>query len=1211
MANKEYELAIRIAGMIDSSLESSCNLTKKQLRSVAKEAASANKDGVSFLSAMNNAGSGIDSMWNGATTAVKTTAEVLLAAGAAAGVAGGIIINMGSDFESAFAGVKKTVDATDQQLADLEEGLRDMAKNKPQTAVELAEIAEAAGQLGIQTDNIEEFTDVMADLKVATNLGDEGASQFAKFANITNMAQDKFGNLGSTVVELGNNMATTESDIVDMAMRLAGAGTQVKMSEADIMGFSAALSSVGIEAEMGGSAMSKMMINMQLAVETGLDAWKPLEETMARTGHTAEDAENAVAKGGSALKNFAAATGQNSKQLRESVKAAQKSAGSLQDFADVANMTSEEFSAAFKDDAAKALSAFISGLNDTDRLGQSAIVTLDSMDIKEVRLRDTLLRAANASGLFNTSLDMANSAFKENTALTKEAEQRYATFESRVDMIKNRVTDMGITFYQSFRDPLSDCLDVAMQFTANDDFLNSESIENAAKSFKKNIPTVVRELGEAKDAVMDFAAPVIELGDWMIENPDVIAGGLAGIGTTIAALKVAQTVTQVATAMNALRIAMMSNPVTAAIGIAALAGGAIVGISTKMKIANAEIKKQNLAEHFGDISLTLGELQEVASQIIGKKVIKDLSLAMGELEKVSDIAKDLSNSSESLNKLSWKTGMGLELNDSDKDTFKKSIDSMVENSIDLVEQAQYTARVNVKALFGEGSETGQELINGFDSMYAGINTEVSILGRQLGEAYNKAMEDGIINTDEAKIIQELQEKLANITEQVAQSQSEAKYERIVQEYSFKEMNPDTFKNQQKELQDQTDELLAATRQSWDYTLGTLMQRRKRSESGDIDKEDPNYLTQAGYNELLQKTNNQYAAKQVEIGLNPVSFGADTIKGAYKDELAGILPEISDMTNRAFVSAINNGVQGDEPLIDWAASDVGAWLNMQGLSNASRENIKDLWDTIEPQFKELLEQKKLLEAAGKDTEAISEKINSAAAIGAVAGSRDAMYALLGESAKNNPKFQEALTQVGDAGGYIPEQLSMGISNNIKAVNAGVDSLYSHAQECLQSKFGNMTVYGSVDFNMEVGNVTTRQSSTANPNGGRGGDGEGVVREVFQPHAKGGIFDTPHYGVFAEAGPEAFIPIDGSDDAKSIWQETGEALGVYGSASSSNSGNATSYGNMQDNSESKITYSPVYNVYGSSEETVKKATRDDYQNFEKLMQQYEKNNRRLNF
>lgn len=44
-----------------------------------------------------------------------------------------------------------------------------------------------------------------------------------------------------------------------------------------------------------------------------------------------------------------------------------------------------------------------------------------------------------------------------------------------------------------------------------------------------------------------------------------------------------------------------------------------------------------------------------------------------------------------------------------------------------------------------------------------------------------------------------------------------------------------------------------------------------------------------------------------------------------------------------------------------------------------------------------------------------------------------------------------------------------------------------------------------------------------------------------HAEGGIFDEPHWGVFAEAGPEAFIPIDGSQNAIDIWKDTGKLLG----------------------------------------------------------------------
>lgn len=700
----------------------------------------------------------------------------------------------------------------------------------------------------------------------------------------------------------------------------------------------------------------------------------------------------------------------------------------------------------------------------------------------------------------------------------------------------------------------------------------------------------------------------------MIENPDVIAGGLAGIGTTIATLKVAQTVTQVATAMNALRIAMMSNPVTAAIGLAALAGGAIVGVSTKMKIAHAEMKKRNLAEHFGDISLSLGELKDTAEQIIGRDIIKNLSISMEELGKVSDIAKDLDNSSATLNKLTWKVGMGLELNDSDKESFKTAIDNMIENSINLVEQAQYTAHVNVKTLFGDGNETGQELINGFDNMYAGINTEVAILGRQLGDAYTEAMKDGIIDVPEAEIIQGLQEELAKITEEVSQAQAEAKFERIRQDFAVQftggGMDADTFQNQQNVVKEQTDELLDSNRRSFEFTLGVLDQRRDRSKSGDIDKEDPNYLTPVKYNELKQKADDQYAINKIDIGLKGISFGTDTIKASYKDELSGILPEISDITSRALANAIQNGVQGEEAVVDWAAEDVGVWMNMRGLSTVSRENIQDLWNkTIEPQFKEMMAQKKKLESEGKEIDkALANGINNAAAIGAVAGSRDAIYALVGNTAKNNPEYQNMLVSLGEAGGYIPEYLSISISNNKNAVNKGVDSLHSHAQSYLQSKFGNMTVYGEVDFNMEVGNVTTRQSSTANPNGGKGGD---VKREVFIPHAKGGIFDTPHYGLFAEAGPEAWIPLDGSENAKSIWQEAGEVLGVYGGGTSSTVGSGYSAGDIQDNSESKVIYAPVYNVYGSSEETVKKATSDDYQNFERFMQQYNKNHRRLAF
>lgn len=86
-----------------------------------------------------------------------------------------------------------------------------------------------------------EFTEVMINLGNSTNMSaDEAASSMARFANIMGMDQNLFSNMGSSLVALGNNYATTESEIMAMSMRLAGAGRQVGLNEPQILGFAAA-----------------------------------------------------------------------------------------------------------------------------------------------------------------------------------------------------------------------------------------------------------------------------------------------------------------------------------------------------------------------------------------------------------------------------------------------------------------------------------------------------------------------------------------------------------------------------------------------------------------------------------------------------------------------------------------------------------------------------------------------------------------------------------------------------------------------------------------------------------------------------------------------------------------------------------------------------------------------------------------------------------
>ena len=343
------------------------------------------------------------------------------------------------EFESAFAGVEKTVDATDEELDELRQGIRNLAKEIPSTTTEIAGVAEIAGQLGIKTENILSFSKAMIDLGNSTNLSaQDAATQLAKLANITQMSQENFDKLGSALVDLGNNYATTEADISDMALRLAGAGHQVGLSEGQILGLATALSSVGIEAEMGGSAISRVMVKMQNSIELGAGK---LNDVLKKTGMSLRDLQLMSKNNTKDFKALSQSLGLTKTELEQMI----KSGVELKAFADISGVSAEQFKKSWEEDAGGALTAFIKGLGTAEEKGESAITLLTEMGITEIRLRDSLLRAANAGNLFSEAMQMGNEAFEENVALTNEANKRYATLKSKIQIALNKIQDIGIT----------------------------------------------------------------------------------------------------------------------------------------------------------------------------------------------------------------------------------------------------------------------------------------------------------------------------------------------------------------------------------------------------------------------------------------------------------------------------------------------------------------------------------------------------------------------------------------------------------------------------------------------------------------------------------------------------------------------------------------------------------------------------------------------
>lgn len=402
---------------------------------------------------------GAQTFGNKASQAFSTVHEAIVAAGIATALKEvyeyfADCAQASMDFESAMTGVAKTTDLTDDELSAMSDAIKEMSTEIPATTEELAAIAESAGQLGIHKESLLDFTEIMAMLGTSTNMtADEAATSLSRLANITGMSQEDFDRLGATIVDLGNNLATTEKEIVDMSMRIAGAGAQVGMTEAEIMSFSGALSSVGIEAEAGGSAFSTLISNMSLAVQQGGDG--------------------------------------------------------LEQFADVAGMSASEFAAAFEEDAAGAIIQFIQGLGNMESEGRSAIAVLDDMGLSDIRMRDALLRAAGASDVFTNALQIGSNAWDENTALVNEATKRYATTQSQLTMMQNAYKNLKVAIGDAYTPALQKAYSVGTQvLNAVSQFIKQNpALVNAVTAFVGVIGAVTIAL-TAYTAVVKIANAV-------------------------------------------------------------------------------------------------------------------------------------------------------------------------------------------------------------------------------------------------------------------------------------------------------------------------------------------------------------------------------------------------------------------------------------------------------------------------------------------------------------------------------------------------------------------------------------------------------------------------------------------------------------------------------------------------------------------------------
>lgn len=360
----------------------------------------------SMNSLLGKAGAGLEkfgSKLNGASTVIAgmgsaLTRTVTPAIGAAAGASVAAAVKI----DTSLTGVRKTVDGTEEQYQALKQSAIEFSKTNAVSASQILDIQALGAQLGFSIDELDEFGKVVSGLDIATNMDAEtAATEMAQFANITKMAHSEVSNYGSAIVNLGNHMATTESDISSMAQRVAAASSQVGMSQADILGWSAAMSSLGVEAEAGGTAFSATVATIDKAVATN---------------------------------------GEN-----------------LQAFAKIAGMSAEDFASSWKASASDTMIALLQGADSAENMS----VALEEMGVDGIRQTDVLKRLAGNTDLVTQALQYSNDGWRENTALQNEVDNRNDSLAAKFEMVKNRVIALADKVGGPLADALLDAIDAA------------------------------------------------------------------------------------------------------------------------------------------------------------------------------------------------------------------------------------------------------------------------------------------------------------------------------------------------------------------------------------------------------------------------------------------------------------------------------------------------------------------------------------------------------------------------------------------------------------------------------------------------------------------------------------------------------------------------------------------------------------------------------
>lgn len=732
---------------------------------------------------------------------------------------------------------------------------------------------------------------------------------------------------------------------------------------------------------------------------------------------------------------------------------------------------------------------------------------------------------------------LAGSIDNASGAAKRMAKIRLDNLQGDVTIFQSALEGKGIELYDELKEPMRDIVQSAT------DWLEEIDVARVVDDFK-----------DFGSAVLDFADPLLEVGEWMIENPDAIAGPLAGIGGTIAGYKLLDTIPKLGQGLEGLISGVTASPYIAG---GALVAGALTGIGTAIVNTERAAANASLDDHFGDIALSMDQIQDAADSLIGSKKLENIEKFMSSIKISEGFEREMKKAAEGFGKIKWKVSAGLELDEKDMDEARKNAQNYVQSVQDQIDQQGYTVNVATKFLFGD-SETGKDIIEQNDGFFGSLKMEADGLNAKINDVIQRSMKPNLKPIKKKKLIKEMNkylEELKDLSAKVAKGKERASWDLIESDFSGKDLTPDTFQKLQEATNKNVEKVKKIAYETKQTVFDTAAQKLENGNMSEEEYKLEKEAAEKAYRETVEKAKKKATELQYntlmdtygeEIASGEYKYGdikaiGEITKGMSSQDLQGGEGEILKILDMAFNGGgdayLRNDVTGtsNKEVFQSMASKYaknyideksGLSEEAEKIGDKSAYNLRDDFilsrestpkisaDTEAPQYG--------VDVAIKEEEKGTSAQNTAYAITekTKGGLQEAPVNMLGGFVAAVPtavaKMEEAAKKGGVASG---EAFTKALSDEILKINPI-----------------------TIPVEMPVELISPVAPSTAKEGKKKNGGTSPIIIRPDDGHAEGIISTKAHIAAVSEGNkPEAIIPINSSARSRRLYEATGKLMG----------------------------------------------------------------------